>query len=181
MRLFFSSRIPPFERVLLVESGSRHLLGSLVPGLLRVHGEHLPIDLVTCFTGEPVGLPSGSRVFRVWDYPDAPSRKRLLVELEASSYNVCGIICSGEPIMTKWKWWLALNISAKVFILNENGDYYWVDIGNWRTMLHFLFFRMGLTGADAATTLTRLLIFPFTVCYLLLYAAVAHLRRKART
>ncbi len=83
--------------------------------------------------------------------------------------------------MTKWKWWLALHVPAKVFILNENGDYYWFDIGNWRTMLHFLLFRMGLTGAGAATTLTRLLMFPFTICYLLLYAAQAHLRRKART
>jgi hypothetical protein len=104
----------------------------------------------------------------------------LLKELLAAQPQVCGIICSGEPVMTKWKWWLAFRITAKVFVLNENGDYYWFDYSNWRTMLHFIFFRLGLTGADPFTTLTRLLLFPFTLCYLLLYAAVVHLRRKVR-
>jgi hypothetical protein len=47
-------------------------------------------------------------------------------------------------------------------------------------MLHFALFRAGLTGGDAVTTITRLVMFPFTVLFLLLYAGLVHLRRKAR-
>jgi hypothetical protein len=180
MRLFFSRATPEFTQLVLVESGSRYILDNLLPGLTRLYGERLRIDLVTCFTGVPAGFPPGSRIFRVWDYPTPAARKHLLKELLAAQPQVCGIICSGEPVMTKWKWWLAFRITAKVFVLNENGDYYWFDYSNWRTMLHFIFFRLGLTGADPFTTLTRLLLFPFTLCYLLLYAAVVHLRRKVR-
>ncbi|MBI3679023.1 MAG: hypothetical protein HY235_01225 [Acidobacteria bacterium] len=180
MRLFLSRRIPEFTRLLLIESGSRYILDNLLPGLYQIYKDKLQVDLVTCFQGEPAGLRQSARIYRVWDYPDSSSRERLLRELRAHHYTVCGIICSGEPVMTKWKWWLALRIPAKVFILNENGDYYWFDYSNWRMMLHFVFFRLGLTGADAVTTITRLLMFPFTLCYLLLYAAIIHLRRKVR-
>jgi hypothetical protein len=180
MRLFFSKATPGFERLLLVESGSRYILDNLLPGLREIYGGNMKVDLVTCFMGEPEGLPEGSRVFRVWEYPDRASRGRLLQELKAGQYTVGGIICSGEPIMTKWKWWLLWKIPAKFFVLNENGDYYWFDYSNWRTMLHFALFRAGLTGGDAVTTITRLVMFPFTVLFLLLYAGLVHLRRKAR-
>jgi hypothetical protein len=119
-------------------------------------------------------------VWRVYDYPDAPARNRLLAELRARQYDIVGIICSGEPIMMKWKWWLAAKLPAKVFVLNENGDYFWLDYSYWKTMLHFVFFRAGLTGGDAVTTISRLALFPFTVAYLLSFAAVVHLRRKTR-
>ncbi|MBI3209783.1 MAG: hypothetical protein HYZ37_12920 [Candidatus Solibacter usitatus] len=180
MRLFFSQRIPDFTRILLVESGARSLLDGLIPGIRAIYGERLEIDLVTCYAGEPAGLPGGAKVYRVWDYPDPVSRARLARELCANQYAITGIICSGEPIMNKWKWWLAWKIPAKVFVLNENGDYYWFDYSNWRTMLHFAVFRMGLTGADAVTTIARVLLCPFTLAYLLLYAAFVHLRRKVR-
>ena len=29
--------------------------------------------------------------------------------------------------MAKWKWALALRLPAKVFVINENGDYFWLD------------------------------------------------------
>ena len=32
--------------------------------------------------------------------------------------------------MTKWKWLIALRIPAKVFIVNENGDYFWLHRDN---------------------------------------------------
>ena len=181
MRLFFSRHIPSIERLLLVESGSRYILDNLIPGLVEAYGTGLRMDVVTCFNGQPEKLPEGSRVYRVWEYPDGASRKRLLRELQQGGYNTVGIICSGEPLMTKWKWWLALQIPAKVFVLNENGDYYWFDYSNWRIMLHFALFRVGLTGADAVTTVTRVVLFPFTLCYLMLFAAAVHLRRKVRT
>ncbi|MCS7026828.1 MAG: hypothetical protein NZV14_18665 [Bryobacteraceae bacterium] len=180
MRLFFSKSLPNFERLLLVESGSRHLIENLLPGLRALYGDSLEVDLVTCFQGQPAGLTEGSRIFRVWDYPDGKSRRKLLEQLRARQYTVGGILCSGEPVMTKWKWWLLWKVPAKFFVMNENGDYYWFDYSNWRTMLHFLLFRAGLTGADAVTTVKQVLLFPFTVLFLVCYAARAHLRRKVR-
>lgn len=180
MRLFFTRNTPPFKKLLLIESGSRNILDGLIPGLREIYGDKLKIDLITCFAGTPEGLPHDAQVFRVWDYPDTAAREKLVQQLKATQYTVGGIICSGEPLMTKWKWWLLYQMPMKFFVLNENGDYYWFDYSNWRTMLHFALFRAGLTGADAATTITRLLLFPFTLTYLLLYAAVVHLRRKVR-
>jgi len=121
------------------------------------------------------------QVFRTTDFSGRAGRKRLYHLLRTKQYDILGIICSGEPIMTKWKWSLALQVPAKVFILNENGDYFWFDRGQWRTIKHFALFRAGLSGAEGVATLVRLALFPFTFTYLLLFAAYVHLRRALRT
>jgi len=176
VRHFFRRDIPPLTRILLVESGSRHLFDTLIPKLNQLYGDSIEIDLVTCFAGVPMGFRG--RVSRVTDYTDPPSRVRLLTELKSRGYASIGIICAAEPIMTKWKWWLAAKIPAKLFVVNENCDFFWVDRGQWRVILHFMFFRAGLTGASAVPAIARLLFFPVTLSYLLLYAGVVHLRRK---
>lgn len=165
--------------MLLVESGSRAILEQFIPALLARHGDQTQIDLVTCYAGLPSGLPAGSNVYRVGDYP-APERAKLYAELKARGYDVLGVICSGEPIMTKWKWSLVARVSAKPFAINENGDWFWLDRFHWRTIRHFVLFRAGLSGAEAVSTLSRLALFPFTLLYLLLYAAVVHLKRQIR-
>jgi hypothetical protein len=176
MRLFFSRSIPPLTKILLVESGSRELFDTLIPKLYQFWGEAIEIDLVTCFAGVPEGFRG--KVSRVTDYTDPASRQRLLAELKARGYTAIGIICAAEPIMTKWKWWLAAKIPAKLFVINENCDFFWADRGQWRLILHFMFFRAGLTGAAAVPAIARLLFFPVTLTYLLLYAGAVHLRRK---
>jgi hypothetical protein len=98
--------------------------------------------------------------------------------LKSRNYAAIGIICAAEPIMTKWKWWLAAKIPAKLFIVNENCDFFWADRAHWRLIMHFVFFRAGLTGAAAVPAIARLLFFPVTLSYLLLYAGFVHLRRK---
>ena len=181
MRGFLTRRTPLFTRVLLIESGSRALYETLIPGLYKTHGDDIRIDLVTCYGGVPEGLLTESgKVYRVTDYPGRAGRKRLYRELQANRYLVAGMICSAEPIMTKWKWALALRLPAKVFVLNENGDYFWLDWAHWTVIRHFVAYRAGLTGAGAVRTLARLLLFPLTLLYLLLYAAVVHLRRHVR-
>ena len=117
--------MPAFKRVLLVESGSRDLLEGLIPGIYKSH-KNVKVDLVTCYAGQPDALREDARVFRVTDYGGASGRDRLLADLLAGGeYDVLGIICSAEPIMTKWKWWLAWKLDgAKPFALNENGDYF---------------------------------------------------------
>jgi hypothetical protein len=179
MRYFLRKRHPEVTRFLLVESGSRHLLEGLVPSLHENHGEGIPIDLLTCYGGLPAGLREDSaRVYRVSDYRGKLGRKQLYRELKARPPSHMVIICSGEPIMTKWKWSLVARLPAKVLVLNENGDYFWLDRGNWRIIRHFILFRAGLSGADAVRTISRIVMFPITLSYLLLYAAAIHVRRK---
>jgi hypothetical protein len=181
LRYFLRRGIPPFSRVLLIESGRRDLFEDLLSGLYNVH-QAMKADLITCYAGVPQHFRTDrGGVYRVTDYPDGRSRKKLYRLLAANHYTVVGIICSGEPIMTKWKWMLAARLPGKVFVLNENGDYFWLDRGHLSNVRHFMLFRAGLSGAGAVRTLARLVLFPFTLVYLILYAATVHLRRKLRT
>jgi hypothetical protein len=180
VRYFLSRRQPAVARILLVESGSRHLVERLLPGLRSSYGESVRIDLVTCFPGRPEGFSEGGEVYRVGDYRGRAARRKLYRTLAANGYGIMGILCSAEPIMTKWKWTLAARLPVKVFAVNENGDYFWLDRGHWRAIRHFVLFRAGLTGTGGIRTAARLLAFPFTLSYLLLYASTVHLKRALR-
>jgi hypothetical protein len=180
MRGFFSRRVPVFSKLLLVESGNRELYEELLTKLYDLHPK-MTADLVTCYAGEPKGFRTDrGRVYRVTDYRDSAARRKFYAELRANQYSIVGIICSGEPIMTKWKWMLAFRIPAKVFVLNENCDYFWLDRTQVGYIRHFILFRAGLTGAGAVRTIGRLLLFPFTLLFLILFAAIVHSRRKLR-
>jgi hypothetical protein len=183
VRYFFRRRIPDFERVVVIESGSRYLVEDLLPGLYESHAGKLErLDLVTCYAGKPRTFRAErGAIYRVTDYPNPAARKQLYRLLGENRYTIAGVVCSGEPIMTKWKWVLGARLPAKIFVLNENGDYFWLDYGNWRTIRHFILFRAGLSGAGAVRTLVRLAFLPFTVSYLVLYAAAVHTRAAIRS
>ncbi len=173
--------MPSTAAILLVESGSRGLMEKVVPGLRQTWGPETFIDLVTCYSGLPRGFEEpNTRVYRVTDYRGREGRRRLYRELAANRYGLLGIICSGEPIMAKWKWALALRVPAKVFVINENGDYFWLDRKHLEPIRQTIFLRAGLSGAGAVRTLARIFSFPFTLTYLLLYAAAIHTRRAFR-
>ena len=181
MRYFFTGRQIPVNAILLVESGSRGLLEKIVPSLRQTWGNDVPIDLVTCYSSLPRGFhPETTRVYRVADYRGRQGRRKLYREVARNRYSMLGIICSEEPVMTKWKWVLAFRIPAKVFIVNENGDYFWFDRQHLNIIRRFVLLRTGLAGAGAVRTLARLFSFPFTLLYLLLYAATVHTRRALR-
>lgn len=182
MRFFFSQRIPPFDRVLVIESGRRELLEELLPGLYEIYGDKMQLDLLTCYAGAPEAFRSDQgRVFRITEYPAGRAgRDQVVADLKERRHLIVGMICSDEPIMTKWKWMVALRLRGKVFILNENGDYFWVDRGQMGTMVHFALYRMGLAGAGAVMTIGRILLFPVSLLYLLAFAGVVHIKRKAR-
>jgi hypothetical protein len=180
MKYVLSRAEPRGTRILLIESGSRSLMEATVPLLLDTWAGDYRIDLVTCYGGLPENFPAGADVFRVHDYASPARRKDLIRELRSRDYAYTGMICSAEPIMTKWKWLLALRVPAKVFIINENGDYFWLNRENHAVVREFALVRAGLHGAGAARTLGRLAAFPFAVLYLLLYALAAHSRRAIR-
>jgi hypothetical protein len=181
VRYFLSRRIPEAESIVLVESGSRGLLEQVLPKLKDSWGAEVPIDLVTCYAKAPRGFQQpGTRIYRVSDYRGRAGRRKLYRELAQNRYALLGIVCSGEPIMTKWKWALALRVRAKIFIINENADYFWLDRGHLRLLRELVFLRSGLAGAGAVRTLARIFSFPFTLLYLLLYATTVHTRRALR-
>jgi hypothetical protein len=176
VRYFLRRGQPPVTSILLVESGSRHLIEKVLPSLRITYGD-VPIDLVTCYSGTPAGIGAAHQVA---DHRGREGRRQLYRALGARGYSIMGIVCSAEPIMTKWKWALAARLPAKVFVINENGDYFWLDRGHWRALRHFVLFRAGLTGGGALRTVGRLIAFPFTLLYLLLYASTVHVRRAWR-
>ncbi len=178
MRYFFSRYIPPFTRVLLVESGSRGAFDTLVPLLYRLYGEAMELDLVTCHPTTPTGFRG--RVYRVDDYSSPAARRQLFRELASSEYAALGILCSGEPIMTKWKWALVARLRAKVFVINEYAGFLLVDWGQTRNLAHFARVRLGLSGAAATPAVMRFLLVPFSLLYLLLFAAIVHTKRRIR-
>ena len=181
MRYFLSRRLPPADAILLIESGSRGLLEGLIPSLRDTWGPEVFIDLVTCYSKLPKGFETNTtRVYRVTDYRGREGRRKLYRELGRNRYGLIGIICSGEPIMNKWKWVLSLRLPAKVFIINENGDYFWLDRGHLEPLRELVLDRAGLAGAGAVRTLARIFSFPFTLLYLLLYAGAVHARRALR-
>jgi hypothetical protein len=181
VRYFLTGRLPKVNAILLVESGSRGLVEGVIPGLRENYGPDIHVDLVTCYASLPQGFnPERTRVYRVSDYRGREGRKRLYRELGANRYALLGMICSGEVVMAKWKWALGLRLPAKIFIINENGDYFWLDRTHLRTIRQFVMLRAGLAGSGAVRTLVRLASFPFTLLYLLLYATTVHARRALR-
>jgi len=181
MRYFLSRRTPAGSRILIIESGSRSLTEGVIPHLRSSWASEYTIDLVTCYGGLPAGLPPETNVFRVTDYNTRSQRGELIRELRARDYAYTGMICSAESIMTKWKWLIASRVPAKVFIVNENGDYFWLHVENAAIVRRFVLVRLGLSGAGSIRTLGRLLLFPFTVLYLAIYALAVHARRLLRT
>jgi len=166
----------------VVESGPRHVLEKLLLALGKNYPEPLQIDLLTCHAGVPQGFDSErGRIYRVQDYRGAAARRRLFRELKARQPDICGLLCTGDPIMTAWKWLAAWHAPSKIFLVNENADYFWLDRGHWRMLSRFLRTRAGLGSGDALSHLGQALLLPFTFVFLLLYSAQVHFRRWLRT
>lgn len=178
MILFHRQRIPPLDRILFVESCGR---GLSEPVLTQLYTHSRSIDLFTCYGGEPTTYrPSDGNVFRSQDYRDPASRRALYQEFKGQRYGAIGIVCSDEDILFKWKWMLAYQVPAKLFIVNENGDYFFVDYANAHHLWTLAASRIGLRGANTAATVARVFFFPITAAGLILYAGAVHARRRLR-
>ena len=177
---YIGAGCPPFGKVLVVESGARTILEAALPRLSQVFGNNATFDLFTCYSGAPTALAAEATIWRTQNYGSSETRRQLLNDLRAAGINGVAIVCSGESIMTRWKWWLAWNLPAKVLIVNENADAFWLDRSNLSVIRRFASERMGLRGDPGGKTMGRILVFPFALAYLLLYATIAHARRAVR-
>ena len=177
---FLSRRAPPFRRVLLVESGSRSICEKALPLLYERHSAEA-LDLLTCFDGEPVSFhPEQGRALRSYHYPDGESRRELVRDLRSRHYDVLAIVCSGERYLAHYKFALAALLSAKVLIINENGDYFWLDRGSFGILCKLAAARAGLDSESGLRTIARIATFPLTLAVLLGFAARVHLMRQLR-
>lgn len=174
VRYFFRRRIPEPSRILLVESGSRHITDNVIPRMRGHFGADVPIDLLTCFPQPADGMAA---VYNVNHYRGRTRRLALLRELRARRYAMAGVVCSNEPLLNTWKWVLAAALPVKILIINENGDWFWLDRAHWSHISRFLKYRAGLADAGIVRAFARVVVFPFTLSYLLLYAAAVHFRR----
>jgi hypothetical protein len=179
VRNFLTGRQPDVSSILLVESGSRAIVERVVTILRRGYGDDVRIDLVSCYATLPANFSETTRIYRVSDYQGRQGRRKLYRELIRNGYSAMGIVCSNEPLMTKWKIALGYRVPAKIFVINENADYFWFDRIHLKQVRRFVLLRAGLAGAGAVRTLARAISFPFTLFYLLLYATVVHARRIA--
>ena len=76
-------------------------------------------------------------VYRVTEYGSPDGHNELIRQLRTQQLLFVGVVCSAEPVMTKWKWLIALRMPAKIFIVNENGDYFWLHRDNVAAIRQF--------------------------------------------
>ena len=164
--------------VLLVESGSRSVME-------RAYARMRPIfsrarfELCTCFPGVPA--PGGfERVYRVTEAPDVASKWKMLLAMRRSRASVAGLLFTRESVLLRWKLLLMFFLPSKLLVVNENGDFFWLDWSNRASILRFLGARMDVEGAELLRTAFRLLLLPFVFLLLACYALFAYLGRWLR-
>ncbi len=184
MRWFLSRGAPPVSHLLFVESGPRRVAEKVLPRIRESFGHDIRIDLLTCLATDPAEPRAGNRhsakAWRVTECRDADSRWELLGRIRRERHPVVVIVCADSPVMLPWKLAAVLLLPAKFIIVNENADYFWLDRGHLSNLKNLLLQRAGLQPDLAVRLLARALVFPFTLAYLLGYAAWVHSRRAAR-
>jgi hypothetical protein len=179
MKFFLTGRGPAADRILLVESGSRHVLERAIAGMTRgFPGARL--ELCTCFPGLPASASDFERVWRVTDAPSLGAKWRMARAIAASRPPVAAMLFSGEPILFNWKAALLVLLPSKILLINENGDFFWLDRTNLATLRQFVGARLGMNGEGMLRGVCRVVAFPFVLVFLLIAGAATYIMRWAR-
>jgi len=177
MKYFFRRKFPDADDVLVIESGSPEVARRALGGIRDIF-PRARVHLLTCWPDPPDGFLTD--VFRTADYPSGWEKVRLLLSFARRRWRVLAILCTGEPILWRWKM-LALGLlPAKVLIVNENADFFWLDWDNRKTLRHFLAIRWGVNRDEILATLFRALVFPMALLILLATAGYLYARRWRR-
>jgi hypothetical protein len=179
--LLVSRWTPECDRVLVIESGAR---GAADKFLKSLYNEERPdrVDVLTCHGSAPVSFDTEKgHVYMTQQATSGPARSQLFRELAGARYSSVCLLCTGDPIMTKWKWMVACRIPAKVLIVNENADSFWLDRGHLASVRKLIRERMGLHRITPPRIISQLILFPFTLAALLVFALVVHTERRLRT
>jgi hypothetical protein len=171
---------PPFGRVLLIESGSRQAAERFLQYLYQ-HEACVQVDVLTCFSTPPEAFQSHfGQIFLVTDPAIAEHRQKFLRAIASAPYDVVAVLHTGSAILRKWKWMIALLTRAKVLAVREGADFIFLDYGylqnievNIPRLRREQITRLRLAG--------EVLLMPFTILSLLLYAGQVHLGRWLRS
>ena len=174
MKDFFGKRFPSSGDVLIVESGSPQITDRARAGLRRAF-PHSPLHLATCWPDR--SAQDFAQVYSVGDYAGRTEKLGLLRKLRKHGFSVLAVLCTGEPIMSLWRTLALAVVPAKVIIINENGDFFWLSWENRATLRSFLSARWGVNLRHGAKIILLALLFPFTVLFLMLTALFYYLRR----
>jgi hypothetical protein len=177
VRFFFNTRVPEAASILMVESGSRHVLERAMSGLSKIFPES-QFDLCTCFPGLPP-----APVHHVWRVTEAHSLSAKLgmaMRIRRSRPPIAAVLATGEPVMFNWKILLLLLLPSKIIVVNENGDFFWLDRSNLSILRQFLGARWGVNGEEMVRAFCRLLAFPFVLLFLLVSGLITYVKRWVR-
>jgi hypothetical protein len=178
MKWILSGRIPDPTRILLVESGSRQALERAVASM-RIHFPSARFDLCTCFPGLPQGAPI-EQTWRVNEARSLGAKLGMARRMARTRPPIAALIFSGEPVMFNWKMLLLLTLPSKTIIINEHGDFFWLDRKHLSVLRSFIGARLGVGGDALLRAVTQVLLFPFVFVYLAGYALVTYLARWTR-
>jgi len=178
MRWFLSGRSPDPARILLVESGSRHLMERAVAAMSR-HFPTARFDLCTCFPGVIETAPV-EQVWRVNEARSFGAKLSLARAVIRTRPPIAALLFSGEPVMFNWKMLLLAALPSKIIVINEHGDFFWLDRRHLKILRSFVGARLGVGGDAFLRAITQLLVFPFVFLYLVFYALVTYLARWTR-
>ena len=181
MRYLFSRRIPPLEDVLVIESGPREVAERFLRHLYDVQHSRR-VDVVTCFGSAPVQFDAERGVCYSIHDPAYAGRRGQLIRILAKGnpYSVVSVLCTGSPIMSKWKWAIASRTPAKTLIVNENADFFFLDWRHRHIAKRMVSSRIGVDGGFSLGLVADVLLVPFTIAYLALSTATIQLRRLLR-
>jgi hypothetical protein len=176
---FLSRFTPPLLRILIVESGPRETTEKLLHYFYEVPKSQ-QVDVLTCYGSSPKTFDAErGTCYSIHDPAFQGNRSGLIRHLGQTKYSAVAALCTGSAVMNKWKWAIAARIPAKVLIVNEHAGFYSLDLGHLKNIGNTLSEHF-LPEASTLGVIGELLIAPFTISYLFLYAALIHLRRLLR-
>jgi hypothetical protein len=165
---------------LVIESGSRLAASQFLNELYGLP-ENEQVDVLTCYATPPDSFDDvRGRVLFTHQAQGGSARTELFRMLAKSQYSAVCVLCTGDSIMTKWKWMTALRVPAKVLIVNETADSFWLDRGHLRNVRDMLIERSGAREMTPLRSLGQILAFPAVLTILLTFAAYMKTRRILR-
>ncbi|MBI2818290.1 MAG: hypothetical protein HYX72_15265 [Acidobacteria bacterium] len=177
MRYFFRRKIPDAADVLLIESGSPDVARRALERIRTIFPS-ARYHLCTCHLLPPEAL--FATVYQASEYPTGWQKLNLVLSFCRRGWSVLVILCTGEPILWRWKMLALLLMPAKVLVVNEHADFFWLDWGHRRTLRKLAGIRWGVNLEDICFTTLRALVFPLTFFFLLASAGFLYLRRARR-
>ena len=181
MRWFLRKKVPPVERMLLIESGPRSDLTALIPELRASICGTAPLDLFTCLPDDPDGLGTSVRRWRSFNAATHAERWQMLLELRRQRHTVATILCSNSPLLAGWKAALVLLLPAKILVADKDQGLYWLDIAHWRQAARLAVSRSGVRNPEFLRAVANIAFLPIGLCILLAFAAKVHLGKLMRS